>query len=124
MNWLTPHLVKRTETSISPCWSLVCDVFEDRLGITLKNFQIDPNHHQAIHDQFCIESKEWTNVEDPLPYDVVAMGKGDKIHHVGVSLGADSVLHTGEGRLPRVEKLKTLANIYRTIEFYRYGTNS
>lgn len=124
MNWLTPHLVKRTETNISPCWSLVCDVFEDRLGIKLKNFQINPQQHDKINDQFCIESQEWTRVDDGLLYDVVAMGKSDKIHHVGICLGGDSVLHTGEGRLPRVERIIELSNIYRRIEFYRYGSSS
>lgn len=124
MNWLTPHLVKRTSTTISPCWSLVCDVFEDRLGIKLKEYQFNPKHHRSINEQFHVECQEWDKVDTPKIYDFVAMGKKDIIHHVGISLGGEEVLHTGEGLLPRVEKLKTLANTYRIIEFYRYGANS
>ena len=124
MNWITSHLAKRTETIISPCWSLVCDVFEDRLGIKLNDYQINPKNHSAINEQFHLESQQWDKVDTPNIYDVVVMGRKDIVHHIGVSLGGEDVLHTGEGLLPRVEKLKELANTYRIIEFYRYGANS
>lgn len=119
MAWWGPYIGRRFGER-SECWSLVRDVYRERLGIDLPEhgelsatyvavvealrWQHVPRHQlaaarRAVMDAFDAgqASESWVKVDDPQAFDVVLMGgphaDRGRVMHVGVAVDSTRVLH-------------------------------
>ncbi len=120
-----PYETAASGPSSFDCWGLVKSYFEVVRGIELRAGEINLGCHKscakAVKAQ--AESPRWHEVKEPLEGDVVAMGKGRYLHHVGVWLNADGGLciHAQEGHFVIGSSLVKLAHLgFSKVNFFRY----
>lgn len=122
MNWALPYI----GTKHKDCWQFVRKVYDDQRKVDLPEFSsvMISNIREIIQTmEPQTRNPLWNKVEIPSELCIVAMSKGEFIHHVGVWTFQDGgkVLHSLE-RSPvvahAVHQLK--AQMFKRIEFYEY----
>lgn len=78
------------------CWSLVCRIYAERLGVELPAYgDISAKDLIAVARAMRAPQERWRPVEAPSPYDVVLMRHSETrgAGHVGVMVDARRLIH-------------------------------
>jgi len=110
------------------CWSLVVQVYADRLGIALPAYG-DISAHDLARVARTMGREHlgdhWQAVADPRAFDVALMRSGrggSRIVHVGVMVDADRLLHVEEATASVVVPISNYTVRARIAGFRRYRT--
>lgn len=103
------------------CWWLVRDYYAEELGVILPQYawERDIKKRSNFLKETCTESC-WVELLKPEPNCIVVMGRGEVVHHAGIYLGANKVLHLPEKSNGRVESILELGKRNNIIKFYIY----
>ena len=108
------------------CWSLICCVYRDQLGIDLPGYgEISARDLVRVARRMGAEhlAEPWLPVNDPRAHDVVLMRSprgGSAIVHVGVMVNGAGVLHVEEATASVVVPLNHFGIRHRIAGFRRY----
>lgn len=134
------HYIGRSFGSRSECWSLVCEVYRDRLGIDLPAYgDVSAAYVAAVHGQRADlliarqavarafaegqSGASWRVATTPVEFDVVLMGgPRERVTHVGVAIGPDRVLHIEKATGSVVVPMRHASVAGRIIGFRRHVT--
>lgn len=122
-----PHTDRGATRDGVNCWTLVCLVYREKLGITLQTYQDDfvsLDEHREVESLFHGErSREtWTLVDQALPFDVAVFRRGRCLTHVGLVVRPGLMLHVTAGRAVAIERYDSgqwkprLQHLYRHVD--------
>jgi len=107
------------------CWDFAKWVLLDRLGIDAATA------FDAIHNPLSIDDSgeaiangllgSWKEVSSPMPLHLCVMGKKDTLHHVGVVVDSDTIIHTNKGMPACCTSIEEIKTKFKTIKFYTYA---
>ena len=105
------------------CWTLVQAVLAEH-GIELPEYEYvagDLDDLAASATQ-AAATPAWSEVTIPKPLDVILLGSNDFMHHLGVYMGGDHLLHTTPNTGALVQRLSriTVLGPYRQWKAYRW----
>lgn len=107
MEWVNeyigiPYAYNGRSRKAFDCYGLVCDVYRDRLGIDLPDWQQDSPTLASGIEALCrnLESDAAKDiceeVSDPSEFDVIVVNRHGKAHHMGIFISG-GVLHSAQG---------------------------
>lgn len=107
------------------CWGLLQYFYKEEFGFEVNGYpEVDPMDITKLLPKIEGEIEEdWVPLSAPVHGCTVAMGKKERIHHVGVYLQVDGglTLHTMNGGASILSPMKSLRSFgYRTIKFYKH----
>ena len=105
------------------CWTLAKAVLAEH-GIELPDYDYEPDNIDSIGRSIMAASAKpvWSEVAIPEPLDMVLLGSKDFLHHLGVYVGDDRLLHTTPrtgALVQRLSRIKALGP-YRQWRAYRW----
>lgn len=106
------------------CWTIVQGYLAEH-GIALPNYAYCPGDYNGVAKIAASVSTQppWQRVEgEPEPLDVVLMGPNARLHHLGVVVEPDLLLHTSERTGSLIQRLSLLTRVspYRQWRAYRW----
>ncbi len=132
MHWSTsyigiPHSDRGASRDGLNCWTLVCLVYREQLGIVLPTYQEDfvsLEEYREVEALFHGERsrKSWSLVEQPTAFDVAVFRRGRHLTHVGIIVRPGLMLHVTAGGASGIERYEAgqwrprLQYIYRHVD--------
>ena len=106
------------------CWTIVQGYLAAH-GLTLPNYDYYAGDYEGVAKiaAWASAMPQWQRVEgEPEPLDVVLMGSNERLHHLGVVVEPDRVLHTAERTGSLIQRLSLLTRVspYRQWRAYRW----
>lgn len=110
------------------CWTLVCLVYLEQLGIALPTYQDDfvsLEEHREVEALFHGERGKdvWSPVNIETSFDVAVFRRGRFLSHVGIVVRPGAMLHVTAGGAVGIERYDTspqwkprLQHIYRHVD--------
>lgn len=122
-----PHSDRGATRDGVNCWTLVCLVYREQLGIVLPTYQDDfvsLEEHREVEALFQGERSRssWTLVEQPTAFDVAVFRRGRFLTHVGLVVRPGLMLHVTAGGTSALERyeagqwLPRLQHLYRHVD--------
>lgn len=121
--WWGRYVGRRYDRTKANCWTLIRDVYADRLGIEMSDFSdVDPENTSAVARQMRREARFWTSVDAPTAFDVVLMRHRDHSVpvHVGIAVNGVEMLHTTPATDCVLVRLSDVSVRSRIVGFRRH----
>jgi probable lipoprotein NlpC len=122
-----PHCDRGTTREGLNCWTLVCLVYREHLGISLPTYQdafVSLDEHREVDALFHGERarEPWMVVDQPSAFDVAVFRRGRHLTHVGLVVRNGVMLHVTAGRAAAIERYDSgqwaprLQHLYRHVD--------
>lgn len=104
------------------CWSLVCRIYSDQLGVDLPRYgEISAKDLIAVARAMRAPQERWRPVEAPAAYDVVLMThRAGGAGHVGVMVDAKRLIHVQRATASVVVPVGHLSVSGKILGYRRY----
>lgn len=122
-----PHSDRGATRDGVNCWTLICLVYREQLGIMLPTYQDDfvsLEEHREVEALFHGERarETWQLVDQASAFDVVVFRRGRHLTHVGMVVRPGLMLHVTGGGASALERYDSgqwkprLRHIYRHVD--------
>lgn len=108
------------------CWGLLRLVYAEQLGIELPLLPGIVDGRLVSREIVATARIGWQELNAPVEFCAVAMGRRQILHHVGIWTAADGgkVIHTWGGRAVVADTLRAVRHKgLQTVKFFAYGTH-
>lgn len=122
-SWWGAYVGRRYDHTDANCWTLIRDIYRDRLGIALSAFSdVDAQDSASVARRMFREARLWKAVETPDAFDVVLMRHRDHSVpvHVGIAVNRSEMLHTTPATDCVLVRLSDLSVRSRIVGFRRH----
>lgn len=130
MCWSNKYLGIPYKSGDTDCWGLVCNIYENELGVTLPKYRIVTNNLEDKLEQvnyaFLQEKVCWKEVAEPYqPFDVIMFHLAGMPLHTGVIIDNEYMIHSESKRAGScVESYRIQKWAKRIIGVYRYDKSN
>ena len=109
-------------TPTQNCWWLVRDFYKKAFGVTIPNYsKYAQGLAMARVVKNAVAQPDWTRLDTPQDFCVVAMGRKEQITHVGIWIAKEEkILHLVEEQKGKVQSIEALKPYFNTFKFYKY----
>jgi len=114
------------------CWDFTKEILLNELGIdasTSFDLALSPlvidDAGKAIESGIREGlSKSWVELSHPLPLSICVMGRSKTLHHIGVVVDENHIVHSNKGMPACCSEIRELRGKYKTIKFYQYAKDN
>lgn len=117
--------INRTFHKDFTCWNFVCLYYRKELNVILNPYAVNG----AVDIKGAIKATagevvkdHWKELETPIKYCVIVLGKKKAMYHAGIMLTDSKVIHLlDNSKKPIVSTLAELKAKYSTVRFYLHA---